>query len=70
MVVVVVMMRMVAMLVMLVMLVVVTKACTGQPRHTATVMVMANNSQESQVPAMKESRLGLPDSVSLHVTLL
>lgn len=53
-----------------VVLAVVMKACTGHPRHVATVMVMVNDSQETQAPATEESRLGLPDSVSLHVTFL
>lgn len=51
------------------MLVVVMKACTGHPRNMATVMVMVRDSQETQAPAVEESRLGLPDSVSLHVML-
>lgn len=50
-------------------LVVVMKACTGHPRHMATVMVLVRDSQETQAPAMEESRPGLPDSVSLHVML-
>lgn len=49
------------------MLVVVMKACTAHPRHVASVMV--RDSQETQAPAMEESRPGLPDSVSLHVML-
>lgn len=48
-------------------LAVVMKACTGHPRHMATVMV--RDSQETQAPAMEESRPGLLDSVSLHVML-
>lgn len=40
-------------MVMVMVLVVVVKACTGHPRHMATVMVMANNSQETQAPAME-----------------
>lgn len=48
-------------------LAVVMKAYTGHPRHMATVMV--RDSQETQAPAMEESRPGLPDSVSLHVML-
>lgn len=48
-------------------LAVVMKARTGHPGHMATVMV--RDSQETQAPAMEESRPGLPDSVSLHVML-
>lgn len=43
---------------------------TDHPSHRATVMVMANDSWETQAPAMEESRPGLSDSVSLHVMLL
>lgn len=38
--------------------------------YAATVMVMANDSWETQAPAMKESRPGLSNSVSLHIMLL
>lgn len=43
---------------------------TGHPSHRATVMVVANDSWETQAPAMEESRPGLSDSVSLHIMLL
>lgn len=54
------------------MVVVMMKACTGHPRHVATVMamVMVKGSQETPSPAVEESRPGLPDSVSLHVMFL
>lgn len=51
--------------------VVVVNAYTGDPGHTAMVMmVMVNESRETQAPAMEESRPGLSDSVSLQVMLM
>lgn len=52
------------------MVLVVVNAYTGHPCHMATVMVMANDSRETQAPAVEESRPGLSDSVSLHVMFL
>lgn len=50
-------------------LVVVVNAYTGHPMW-ATVMVMVNDSRETQTPAEEESRPGLSNSVSLHVMFL
>lgn len=54
------------------MVVLVVNTYTGHPGHMATVMVMvmANDSRETQGPAMEESRPGSADSVALRVLLL
>lgn len=44
---------------MAVLAVLVVNTYTGHPGHSATVMVMANDSRETQAPAMEESRPGL-----------
>lgn len=48
---------------------VLVNAYTGHPMW-ATVMVMVNDSWETQTPAVEESRPGLSDSVSLHIMFL
>lgn len=52
------------------MVVLVVNTDTGHPGHMAMVMVMANDSRETQGPAIEESRPGSSDSVAFRVMLV